>query len=132
MRANGTSTLPSLFCVPLLVKDNIDVAGLATTAGDLSSVVHCSIPFTAHAYECFFSGFACPPAVPLRYKPGSSTEASSHAPPLVNPAGSVSLSDNLPLEDAKAVALLQQRGALVLAKTSMGEFAFFPSFCLSR
>ncbi|KAI7836709.1 hypothetical protein COHA_009485 [Chlorella ohadii] len=77
MRANGTSALPSLFCVPLLVKDNIDVAGLATTAG------------------------------------------------------SVSLSDNLPPEDAKAVAQLQQRGALVLAKTSMGEFAFFPSFCLS-
>lgn len=30
------------------------------------------------------------------------------------------------------MALLQQGGALVLAKTSMGEFAFFPSFCLSR
>lgn len=31
--ANGTTALPSLFCVPLLVKDNIDVAGMATTAG---------------------------------------------------------------------------------------------------
>ena len=46
--------------------------------------------------------------------------------------GSVSLLDNQPATDATAVALLQQRGALVLAKSSMGEFAFFPSFCLSR
>lgn len=78
MRANRASALPSLFCVPLLVKDNIDVVGLATTAGN---------------------------------------------------AG---LADNLPLADARVIGLLQQRGALVLAKASQGEFAFFPSFCLSR
>jgi Asp-tRNA(Asn)/Glu-tRNA(Gln) amidotransferase A subunit family amidase len=33
LRANGGASLPSLFCVPLLVKDNIDAAGTATTAG---------------------------------------------------------------------------------------------------
>lgn len=44
----------------------------------------------------------------------------------------MSLRDNVAQADARAVALLQQGGALVLAKTSMGEFAFFPSFCLSR
>jgi hypothetical protein len=33
-RAAGGGALPgALFCVPLLVKDNIDVAGWATTAG---------------------------------------------------------------------------------------------------
>lgn len=34
LRANGSSTLPPLFCVPLLVKDNIDAVGTATTAGE--------------------------------------------------------------------------------------------------
>jgi hypothetical protein len=32
-RVRGAGALPPLFCVPLLVKDNIDVRGLATTAG---------------------------------------------------------------------------------------------------
>ena len=30
---NGSMTMPKLFCVPLLVKDNIDVVGVATTNG---------------------------------------------------------------------------------------------------
>lgn len=76
MRANGTTLLP-LFCVPLLVKANIDVAGMPTTAG------------------------------------------------------SAALADNYPPQDARVVQLLQQQGALVLAHTAMGEFAFFPAFCLS-
>jgi len=35
-RGNTTSTLPPLFCVPLLVKDNIDSAGLPTTGGSVA------------------------------------------------------------------------------------------------
>ena len=38
----------------------------------------------------------------------------------------------MPLEDAHVVKLLQAKGALVLAKTVCGEFAFFAAFCLSR
>ena len=55
-----------------------------------------------------------------------------HALHVCPAAGSVSLLDNLPLEDAQVLKLLKQRGALVLAKTACGEFAFFPAFCLSR
>lgn len=47
-------------------------------------------------------------------------------------AGSLGLTDNFPLANAHLVDRLQQQGALVLAKTAMGEFAFFPSFCISR
>jgi hypothetical protein len=47
-------------------------------------------------------------------------------------AGSLGLIDNFPLANAHLVDRLQQQGALVLAKTAMGEFAFFPSFCISR
>ncbi|KAL4859438.1 Zinc finger CCCH domain-containing protein 40 [Chlorella vulgaris] len=75
---NSTGMMPPLLCVPLLLKDNIDVAGLSTLAGSLG------------------------------------------------------LTDNFPLANAHLVDRLQQQGALVLAKTAMGEFAFFPSFCISR
>jgi hypothetical protein len=37
LRANGSASLPSLFCVPLLVKDNIDAVGTPTTAGEWAS-----------------------------------------------------------------------------------------------
>lgn len=48
------------------------------------------------------------------------------------PAGSAALLDNMQAADAHVVARLQQAGALVLAKTAMGELAFFPAWCLSR
>lgn len=44
------------------------------------------------------------------------------------PAGSFSLRNNFPLRDAHVVRRLRRAGALVLGKTNMGEFAFFPSF----
>lgn len=44
-----------------------------------------------------------------------------HPPPLPSRAGCAGLLDNLPLADAGVIDRLQQRGALVLAKTSMGE-----------
>lgn len=73
----GRGRLPQLFCVPLLVKDNFDVEGLATTAG------------------------------------------------------AAALLDNFPRQSASVINQLRSAGALVLAKTNMGEFAFFPSFTLS-
>lgn len=35
IRANG-SAIPALFCIPMLIKDNIDLDGVATTAGPVS------------------------------------------------------------------------------------------------
>lgn len=85
---NGTTTfngsspmssipLPPLFCVPLLVKDNYDVAKMPATAG------------------------------------------------------SIGLAGNIPDSDAQVIARLRAAGAIVLAKSNMGEFAFFPSYCVS-
>jgi Asp-tRNA(Asn)/Glu-tRNA(Gln) amidotransferase A subunit family amidase len=71
MRING-SAFPALFCVPICIKDNIDVVGTATTAG------------------------------------------------------SMSLTDNFPEVDAAAVRGLRRRGAVILAKANMGEFAWSP------
>ena len=65
----GTS---DLFCVPMLVKDNMDVAGFPTTAG------------------------------------------------------SKALLENIPPDDAHIVKHLKERGAIVLAKTNMAEWAFSP------
>lgn len=41
-------------------------------------------------------------------------------------AGSLSLSDSLPVEDAFMVARLREAGAVILAKSNMAEFAFSP------
>jgi Asp-tRNA(Asn)/Glu-tRNA(Gln) amidotransferase A subunit family amidase len=74
----GGAPLPPLFCVPLLIKDNVDVVGLATTAGVAA------------------------------------------------------LLDNFPAaRSAWAVARLQAAGAVVLGKSNMGDFAFFPASCVS-
>ena len=80
---NGSSSaaapgaaLPPLFCVPLLIKDNYDVAGAATTAG------------------------------------------------------SAALQGNVPGSSAFVVERLVAQGAIALAKTNMGEFALFPTFCV--
>ena len=69
---SGGKELPELACVPILVKDNMDVKGFPTTAG------------------------------------------------------SKMLIDNYPPNDANIVELLQRRGAIILAKTNMAEWAFSP------
>jgi amidase len=66
-----------LFCVPLLVKDNFDVHGMATTAG------------------------------------------------------SIALAENYPQQDARVVERLKSAGAIIIAKSSMGELALFPAFSIS-
>jgi amidase len=33
IRASGNASLPDLFCVPLLIKDNYDTVGIATANG---------------------------------------------------------------------------------------------------
>ncbi|KAK9820416.1 hypothetical protein WJX72_010055 [[Myrmecia] bisecta] len=69
----SSKPLPPLFCVPLLVKDNIDTLGMSSTAG------------------------------------------------------AIALLDNTPARDSNVVMRLQAAGAIVLAKTNMGEFAISPS-----
>ena len=64
--------LPELACVPVLVKDNMDVKGFPTTAG------------------------------------------------------SKMLLENMPPNDAQIIKHLKSRGAIVLAKTNMAEWAFSP------
>ena len=66
------SELPTLFCAPILVKDNFDTVDMVTTAG------------------------------------------------------SMALKDSLPPDDAYMVRVLREAGAIVIAKTNMGEWAFSP------
>ena len=69
---DGIAPSRSLECVPMIVKDNYDTAGLPTTAG------------------------------------------------------SASLADSLPPDDAFQVRRIREAGAIVLAKSHMAEFAFSP------
>ena len=70
--ANGLDPARPLECVPMIVKDNYDTAGLPTTAG------------------------------------------------------SASLKESFPPDDAFQVRRLLEAGAIVLAKSNMAEFAFSP------
>lgn len=45
---------------------------------------------------------------------------------LVTTAGSIALKDSLPPDDAYMVSKLREAGAIVIAKTNMGEWAFSP------
>ncbi len=74
---NETGKLETLHCIPLIVKDNYDVAGLPTTAGSLT------------------------------------------------------LKNNLAVEDAWQVRKLKEAGAIVLARSNMAEWAFSPKVTIS-
>ena len=50
---------------------------------------------------------------------------------LATTAGSLTLSDNYPLEDAEVIKKLKDAGAIILASTNMSEFAFSASNSLS-
>lgn len=80
-RRNASAPLPPLFCVPLLVKDNFDVAGMATLAGAsgqrwlelpclpvacLQMVVLFAIRSSAAPAECCCSHSMCGPLQAVR------------------------------------------------------------------
>jgi amidase len=46
-------------------------------------------------------------------------------------AGSVAFTQNFPQKDATVVGRLKSAGAIILGKSSMGEFALFPAFSIS-
>jgi len=94
--------MPPLFCVPILVKDNFDVLGMATTAGLNSS----SPILSLHSGLCMQSHDRLNQSVSKECKSSHQARA-SRISELVNlltsGTGSISLVDNFPAEDSNQV-----------------------------